>query len=256
MVDDIILGGGQIGKAIGKIVGTDIFMDVKKEISTYTEDHCEVLHVCIPFWDREDFINNINLAISKCQPQYIIIHSTVEVGTTRFIQTMLEKSTTVYSPILGRHPDLAHDIRHYVKLFASIKHSAGVTPIMNKRFEVTNEVQSVETLELSKLVETTYLGLLVEFTKLVDELAHNDEAVWYLSSFAHNRHHDRPIMYNNHKDIGGHCIIPNLKLFPSKIEGGYNEKYPVLDQLVSILLHSAKEKISTSAEGAIKKMNV
>jgi len=207
--------------------------------------------VCIPFWDINDFSNNISVANAKCQPDYILIHSTVAVGTTRTIQARLGRSTTVYSPCLGRHPDLYEDFRNYRKCFASINDYDFNR--LSKGFPHTLGGFNVETLELSKLVETTYLGLLVDFTKLVDELAHDDKAVWALSRLADARHHNRPIMYNDHKPIGGHCVIPNLKLFPSKIEGGYSQEYPVLDQLVSILLHSAKEKISTSAEASEKK---
>ena len=253
MVEDIVLGGGQIGKAIAAIVKTDIIYDKSEKICTYqVGTKCEVLHVCIPFEGYKYFSNTINFMLKMTNAKYVMIHSTVPVGTTASLQYEFT-STFIYSPVLGQHPKLEEDIRSYVKLYSTYQDYVNVDTIMYLRFKTVMHISKPETLELSKLVETTYLGLLVEFTKLVDEIAHDDKDVWECSRIADSRHHNRPIMYNNHQEIGGHCVIPNLKLFPTKIEGGYNEKYPVLDQLISILLHSAKEKISTSAEGSNKK---
>lgn len=109
----LVMGGmGQVGQAICGILKDhkhDVFvLDKKGEFEPSESLKYDFLHVCIPH--GEYFLENVRKAVRKYQPQYVIVHSTVPVGTTRKIGWF-----AAHSPVRGQHPNLKEGIQKFVK---------------------------------------------------------------------------------------------------------------------------------------------
>lgn len=117
-----ILGFGEIGKAIHELylkkppnamfaMGKVHSLSIKDlDIDDGIQD-CDYLHVCIPYSDN--FVDQICECIEKETPKNVIIHSTVQVGTTRKI---MEKSGLInicHAPVRGVHPNLREGLRTF-----------------------------------------------------------------------------------------------------------------------------------------------
>jgi len=207
---DIVIGGGEIGSTIAELLPLPVEVrDIDIEKRIFAGGLCEILHVCIPWTDsfHQDIVDVTRAEV----PEFVLVHSTVPRGTTKKLQESIAVPV-VYSPILGRHESMLVDLQYYVKFYSSYR-TFDIDKLL-QRFEMITEVKNPETLELAKTVETTYIGLLIAFRKMVDSIADFDEDVWCLSQEANRKHGDRPILYNDGNPIGGHCIMPNLDLLP------------------------------------------
>ena len=83
-------------------------------------------------------------------------------------------------------------------------------------------VKNTTKLETTKVVDTTYLGLLIAFRKYIDS---KHPVYW---DFSHELDHmfgNRPVMYNDGNEIGGHCIIPNLDLLGDEFLSEFVKKW-------------------------------
>lgn len=100
---------------------------------------------------------------------------------------------------------MIEDLKLYTKYYS------GKTDLeLEKRFITCKNVFDPTVLENTKiLVDTSYYGWLVIYRKMVDYYYNVD---WSFALEIHKRLGNRPIMFNDQKEIGGHCVIPNLKL--------------------------------------------
>ena len=83
----------------------------------------------------------------------------------------------------------------------------------------TQKMSSPETLELAKIIcDTSYLGWLVNYAQLSKgitiQYGVDYDEMWSFSDEIHKFLGNRPKMYPGY--IGGHCVIPNLKLINDK----------------------------------------
>ena len=112
---DIIIGFGKIGQALKEVLKskykTDIF-DIKNP-NTLVRKRYRIIHICFPY--NNNFISEVKKYFNKFQPKIIIIHSTVEVGTTQKIIKKLNFKVIVHSPIIGQHDKLPASIRIFTK---------------------------------------------------------------------------------------------------------------------------------------------
>ena len=175
----------------------------------------EYLHVCIP--DVIGFEDIVIKWISNLQNlKIVMIHSTVKPGTTKKIQKQVN-IPILFSPIRGVHQRFLEDMKKYTKFIASEQkeiHSKIQLDLM-KRFEKIDWMQDTKTAELAKiLVDTTYYGWLINYaqiTKMICEKEKIDfDEMWKFADEIHKNLGNRPKMFPG--IIGGHCIIPNLKL--------------------------------------------
>lgn len=205
--------------------GTDLKeMYVFPEGKTFT-----YMHICFPY--SPAFMDVVQNYLKEAKAQIVIIHSTVPVGTTRELEKYYEGTGVffVHSPIRGKHPDLYHGLRNFVKCLGGT----------NKTVcdQVYNMFQSLglrvrmydkpETTELGKLLSTTTYGMHIAWVQEQERICRKfglnfDEAVTeftrqYNEGYKHfNIHLDeespytRPLLYPGF--IGGHCVMPNLDL--------------------------------------------
>ncbi len=217
---DVILGMGEVGSTLYalftskkiRVEGKDI--DDEKCRGEKIE-HPNILHICIPF--NNQFITNVDLYDKEYNPSYIIIHSTIKPRTCEKLAEICN-AKIIYSPTRGVHSRFLDDIMRYTKFFAyDGDDDHNISDIFRDRFNQFSRAKNTITLELSKLLtDTTYYGLLIGYRKLVDNYVEgydvDPDELWKFAEEIHTFLENRPIMYNDKKPIGGHCVIPNLDL--------------------------------------------
>ncbi len=177
------------------------------------------LHVCIPF--NTKFIKNVQNISQKFSPQIIVIHSTIEPGTTKKLQKNLT-IPVIYSATRGIHKRMDRDLKRYTKFFGiendapKQKWAIGQFTKLMKNIKVNSKkMSSPIALELAKIVvDTSYYGWLINYAQISNLIAkkHNidyDE-MWSFADEIHKYLGNRPKMFPGF--IGGHCVIPNLSL--------------------------------------------
>jgi|TARA_B100001750_G_scaffold233205_1_gene233140 UDP-N-acetyl-D-mannosaminuronate dehydrogenase len=232
MKKDVVAGIGEIGKPILKLlsksnitVGFDLnpnLMDQRK-FERYEKIQTSFLHITIPVTDK--FISNVLQLDKKFNPECIVIHSTIKPGTTEILQKKLS-IPVIYSATRGIHKRMIHDLKRYTKFFSisvnAPKHkwaSSRFTKLMKECGIKTQKMSSPETLELAKIIcDTSYLGWLVNYAQLSKgitiQYGVDYDEMWSFSDEIHKFLGNRPKMYPGY--IGGHCVIPNLKLINDK----------------------------------------
>jgi hypothetical protein len=210
---DLVIGAGEVGRALGKMFDWCDVIDIDYEGRLFTE----VLHICYPYSD--DFVEITAGYIEKHDPELCIIHSTVKPGTTRRISRSTAKAKVAYSPVRGRHP-LDKDLRRYAKFVAGVDDISAAWAaehLFNAGFR-TQTMGNPETLELAKLFETTYSGMLIAYAQEMSEECEIYGANYYDAAqfFEEIDYLPRVVFQPGH--IGGHCIMQNLELLDSDRE--------------------------------------
>lgn len=227
-----ILGYGEIGKAIYNLysetssLSGDLVLGVRDLDTNYFQKDMDVMHVCIPYSNRDDFIGVVTNNQLEYKPKLTIIHSTVAVGTTKYVH-----QPTVHAPVRGMHPDLTESIRTFVMYIGYDS-----TPAMKKALKVLTElevtvkpVRDSRHTELAKLASTTNYGIQISYhayiNRLSDSLGLNFDDVMTNWNETYNEGYKelgrenvtRPILYPPKDDkIRGHCVLPNTKLLESQ----------------------------------------
>ena len=240
MKKDLVVGIGEIGKSILKllskdsiVVGFDLNPDLmdKRKIERYKNLKTSFMHIAIPVTGK--FINNVLKLYKKFQPECIVIHSTIRPGTTEILQRKLS-IPVMYSATRGVHKRMIYDLKRYTKFFVISPNaprgkwaSSRYVKMMKRCGIKTKKMTKPETLELAKIIcDTSYLGWLVNYAQLSNMIANeyevNYDEMWSFTEEIQKFLGNRPKMYPG--IIGGHCVLPNLDLIN-------NEK---LDQIKKI----------------------
>ena len=228
MKKDLVVGIGEIGKSILKllskdsiVVGFDLNPDLmdKRKIDRYKNLKTSFMHIAIPVTGK--FINNVLKLYKKFQPECIVIHSTIRPGTTEILQGKLP-IPVIYSATRGVHKRMIYDLKRYTKFFVISPNaprgkwaSSRYVKMMKDCGIKTKKMSSPETLELAKIIcDTSYLGWLINYAQLSNTVAAehgvNYDEMWSFSDEIHKFLGNRPKMFPGF--IGGHCVIPNLDL--------------------------------------------
>ena len=228
MKKDVVAGIGEIGKPILKLlskqnitVGFDLNPDLmdQRKFKKYKNLQTSFLHITIPVTGK--FINNVLKLNKKFQPECIVIHSTIKPGTTKKLQEKLS-IPVIYSATRGIHKRMIYDLKRYTKFFVISENaprgkwaSSRFVKLMKRCGIKTKKMSKPETLELAKIIcDTSYLGWLVNYAQLSNKIAIEHgvdyDEMWSFSDEIHKLLGNRPKMYPGY--IGGHCVIPNLKL--------------------------------------------
>ncbi len=209
----LVVGLGEVGRALSEVLKRSVPV-LEHDIDRRDfSDEIDVMHLCIPFIRQTDFENSALSYIERFKPRLTIINSTVIPGTTRAIA---ERSATsvAYSPVRGKHARMSQDLVRYRKFVAA---SDPVTAMCaEEHFRdagvTTRRIHQPETLELAKLAETTYFGVLIAFAQELNRYAgdvHGDYNE-VLNFFEEVEFLPRTRYFPGF--IGGHCVIPNIHL--------------------------------------------
>ena len=223
-----IIGYGEIGSSIASVYTAFNKFDLKivDPFVGYNDDisGVEILNICIPF--VENFVEIVKTYISKSNPNYTIVHSTVAPGTTKLIGGKI-----CHSPMRGLHPNLDLGMKTFLKyigpedtdsavLYQNHLKSIGIDSYICKDSKTT---------EYAKLLDTTYYGVCIAFHSDVAKICEKenidfDEVMTYYNKSYNDGYTKlgkenvvRPVLYPAQK-IGGHCVVPNAKILKNYMD--------------------------------------
>ena len=143
----LIIGKGEIGVSLQRVL-SPFYETYIKDIEPLEVDGIEVLHICFPY--SKKFIKQVEEYKKQYKPRFVIIHSTVPVGTST-------KLNAFHSPVRGVHPHLERSLKTFVKFLAP------KNKVLKEYFEKAGIkielVEKSEETELLKLYCTTIYGL-------------------------------------------------------------------------------------------------
>jgi hypothetical protein len=213
MAKMLIVGNGEIGSALGKVLSRAHDVDIF-DVGLGTDWACQdVMNICYPY--GEGFVDSVLEYRREYTPRCTIIHSTVPVGTSRACGAM-------HSPVMGMHPHLEKSLLTFTKFFGG--DADGIYADMFRQAGMDVYLfDEPETTELMKLLSTLFYGTCIEFVKDVkrqcDGLGVPFDA-WAIWTQAYNRgygalgadRYTRPQLAPIMKRIGGHCVLQNCEL--------------------------------------------
>jgi UDP-N-acetyl-D-mannosaminuronate dehydrogenase len=239
----VVIGLGEVGRPLHDLlseahkptVGVD-----KAEVSV--NEKVYIMHLCYPFDETEHFVQIALDYTAKYKPGVIVINSTVAPGTT----TKLEERAgvnCVYSPVRGKHPRMHDELRRYQKFVAGSS-GESVETVVNHFMAAgipTAKMSKPETLELAKLFETTYFGLLIAWAQDMDRFAKSCGSDYLEAAkfFGEIDYLPRQIFLPGF--IGGHCVMPNIGILTTVA------KSPLLSAIEEMNARKAQE--SSEANG-------
>ncbi len=211
---------GEVGSALQEILkdvySWDNLSGIDKDKNNFgdLDRGFDIMHVCIPYSDK--FIENVKQYQEQYKPKYTVIHSTVPVGTSRYLNA-------VHSPVRGIHPKLEEGICTFPKFIGGEKASEVADYFRRAGLKVVLFDKS-ETTEAMKLFDTEYYRVCIEFAhrvkKYCDKEGLNFHEVYTLANQTYNEGYTkldypefvRPVLQPIMKEIGGHCVLPNKEL--------------------------------------------
>jgi UDP-N-acetyl-D-mannosaminuronate dehydrogenase len=218
----IVAGLGEIGKPLMEILSRAHHVEGVDIDPVEINEPCSVLHVCYPF-QIPDFVGSTAAYAEKYQPELTIINSTLAVGTSRKVQDRID-SKVVYSPVRGKHAKMVQDMLHYKKFVTGFDKAS--TEKASQHFAAAGFAVATfpnpEVGELSKLIETTWLGMLVAWAQDVERMAIECDASFddvnaFIKEIAYLPTNTFPGF------IGGHCVMPNIALLQKNFSSKFLE---------------------------------
>lgn len=217
-----IVGVGEIGKAVHKVIGEAYLIDINLPEVKITQT--DIMHICLPY--TEEFSETVKAYMTKYTPKHVIVYSTVPIGTCKKISPMI-----VHSPVEGKHPHLADSMLKMTRWIGAndFDEATFFVSYFEKQGIPTYLVDSTDYTEALKLLSTTEYGLNIEFARYKKHIADSIGMDFQLTK-------DWNADYNNlYQDLGlaqfqkfildapegkkgGHCIVPNAKIL--------DEQYP------------------------------
>ena len=206
----LVVGLGEIGRPLLEIL-RGAHDAAGRDLEDRPFDGVQVLHLCFPY--STDFVAAAARYVSLYEPEVVVVNSTVIPGTT----TEIHDKTgipAVYSPVRGKHARMTEEMLRYRKFVAGT--SAQAVALVDEHFTAagisTQRMSSPEALELAKLLETTYFGVLVAWAQEMDRFAGAVGAdYWETIAFLEEIGFLPPVAFQPGY-IGGHCVMPNLDL--------------------------------------------
>jgi len=213
----LVVGLGEVGKPLFTIlkeqepeaIGIDIKpMPVNQSVG--------ILHICFPFINADQFRSAVEGYAIKFSPSVIVINSTIVPGTTRSIPC-------VYSPVRGKHTKMVEELQHYVKFVAGT--DAQATARVQAHFKAagipSETMATPEALELAKLLETTYFGMLIAWAQEMNRFAVKVDADYLEVGKFFKEIGYLPNVLFQPGHIGGHCVMPNIALLQQRFQSEF-----------------------------------
>lgn len=213
-MESLVIGLGEVGRAVASVLKCD---GIDKGQTAQYKSY-KFLHICIPY--TEKFNEQIKEYQYLYSPDYLIIHSTVPIGTSK-------KLGAVHSPIRGVHPELEKGVRTFVKYFGGEGSVICAQLFVDKGVEVKCVANSDDT-EALKLWDTTQYGILLLLNKEIHQFCKNNKVDFDIVYTDANRTYNqgytklgrsevvRPFLKFKEEKIGGHCVLQNAKILKSE----------------------------------------
>lgn len=208
----LVMGGcGKVGRAVACLSaqahGIPLILD--KSCPAPEKQKVDFLHVCIPF--SKSFVRAVKGVMKSYPPKYVIVHSTVPVGTTRKLG-----DSAAHSPIRGQHDELTDSTKRFVK------YVGGNTAKTGKKCKEHLESMGLD-VSLWDVSEETELMKLLCLSRLLNDLAYYETADGICKRYGvpPERLQEWTATYNDgYKDAKkGYFSRPELT-FPNGVAGG------------------------------------
>lgn len=225
MMRHYIIGLGEVGSALHEILQAafEVFTyDIGRSQELRIVSGVKVLHICFPY--SSSFIDKVKEYCEALRPEYVVIHSTVPVGTTRQCG-----KDFVHSPIRGKHPKLAESIKVFAKFFGG-QYAKEVAAIFEQIGIQTVVAEKSEETEAMKLWDTEiYREAILLNRKIYQYCAKgglNFDIVYTLANKTYNEGYSKMgnpeyakyILKYTEGPIGGHCVEPNHHLLNERFK--------------------------------------
>lgn len=219
----LVIGMGEVGKPLCTILQKQDSAVVGIDIEPVSvEAPVGIMHVCFPFKESARFEDTVAEYARKYRPQVIVVNSTVVPGTTRSIEARTG-IPSVSSPIRGKHTKMVDDLYLYVKFVAGT--DAAATERVQAHFQAaglkSEVIPTPEALELAKLLETTYFGLLIAWAQEMNRFATALNADYLeIGKFFREIAYLPKVLFQPGV-IGGHCVMPNIELLQQRFTSDF-----------------------------------
>jgi len=230
MTTVLVVGKGEVGEPITELSEKNnnviSFSEPVNDFSGYEDVKVDIMHICFGY--NDDFVNEAARYVNAFRPSVTIINSTVPIGTSRKIEELTGISV-VNSPVKGNIADGMKSglMKHVKYLGATSEEAANAAANHFESLGIRTEYAGQpEATELAKLLETTYYATMIAFhqeaARMCKEAGVSYTKVgsfWDRVTQETDYRHMRPFMFPG--KIGGHCLMPNVKLlkefFPSEL---------------------------------------
>ncbi|MBI3179173.1 MAG: GDP-mannose dehydrogenase [Deltaproteobacteria bacterium] len=219
----LVIGLGEIGRPLYELLRAKDARAVGVDLDRVeVPGDAGVMHVCYPYVLAPGFVPVTVQYAARYRPRLLVIHSTVRPGTTRAVAQQ-SGVPAVYSPIRGKHSRMREDLLRYVKFVAGTdeKAVAAASAELNAAGMKTAAMASPEALELAKLLETSYFGLLIAWAQEMDRFAKQVGADYLdvARFFEEVDYLPRVVFQPGH--IGGHCVMPNIDILDQAFDSPF-----------------------------------
>ena len=208
----VIVGLGEVGKPLFKLVSEHqevLGVDISPVAPV---GPVEVLHICYPF-QIKNFVGETARYIELFKPELTVINSTVAVGTTRAVAERTG-AAVVNSPVRGKHARMLEELRIYTKFVGALNPNDGEKAA--RHFESlglkTKILSTPEATELAKLTETTYFGVMIAWAQELERYCDQSGQDYNEITSFYDEIKFFPSVKYFHGLIGGHCVMPNIKI--------------------------------------------
>jgi UDP-N-acetyl-D-mannosaminuronate dehydrogenase len=218
-----VIGMGEVGRPLHTILQKTYPEVIGVDIEpVFIDRPGGIMHICFPFKTEEQFQEAVASYARKYAPEVIVINSTIVPGTTRKIEDETGIQC-VYSPIRGKHTKMVDDLYLYVKFVAGT--DAEATERVRTHFQgaglKSETLSTPEALELAKLLETTYFGLLIAWAQEMNRFAETVNADYLEVGKFFREIGYLPNVLFQPGIIGGHCVMPNISLLQQRFESSF-----------------------------------
>lgn len=224
-MNHLIVGYGEIGKAVHAIIGQAGVIDLDRQEDI--PETVDVLHVCYPY--SQNFVAELQRYIQGYVPSQIIIYSTLPIGITKGFPG------AVHSPVEGKHPDLEMSIRQMERwiganapeeahFFANLFSELGIRTKIVGNSDFTEALKLMSTAEYGvNIIFAAYKASVAEALSMDYELTKewNIEYNRLYRNLGMDKRFQKFVLDAPEGVIGGHCIVPNANIlngqFPSAL---------------------------------------
>ena len=233
----LVVGIGEVGRSLFELLKQNNKFDVscldidKEKIQNIQQSNIpkevDVLHVCYPCSNQEEFVKTTVNYMKKFKPKLTIINSTVPPGTTKNIHKLFGDHI-VHSPIRGMHTSIEtmkKDLLFWTKYIGSVdKESADLASRHFEELGLKTKVMTGTTeTELAKLFSTTYRAWMIacfqEMHRISKKFGADFNQITDFLEDTHKVRFDRPIHFPG--IIGGHCLISNAELLSKSYDSEF-----------------------------------
>jgi UDP-N-acetyl-D-mannosaminuronate dehydrogenase len=216
----LVVGMGEVGRPLLTILSRHYRCVGVDRDPVPHDGPTSVMHICFPS-QVPDFVAETVRYIDKYRPELTIINSTVVPGTTREVQRLAGRPVA-YSPVRGKHARMAEDMLRYRKFVAAVDaetQERACAHFSAAGFTVDG-FRTPEIGELSKLIETTWLGILVGWAQEAERFAQ-----FFGGSFEDVDRFIEEVEFLPSGIfpgvIGGHCVMPNIQLLQQQFDSEF-----------------------------------